>query len=80
MTEPVPIRTVNPEPAAGLVELVERLLEDVKAGRVRELAYAARSTGSEVMTALGGEGDDVFRMLGALRYLEHRIIRGIETP
>lgn len=76
----VPLHVSSAEPAHGLVDAIERLLADVKAGRVREVAYAARATGAEVHTALAGEPDDVFRMLGAVRYLEHRILRTVEYP
>ncbi len=72
-----PIRPVEPVPADGLVEAVEQLLADVKAGHVRELAYAARRTGDEIQTCVAGEGDDLFRMVGALRGLEHRLLQGV---
>jgi hypothetical protein len=71
--------TPAPQPVPSVVDLLETLLASAKAGELRELAVASRLTGNRVGTAHVGEyGEDAFRMLGALRYLEHRTIGLIE--
>ncbi|HET6582107.1 MAG TPA: hypothetical protein VFG69_01645 [Nannocystaceae bacterium] len=58
----------------ALVELVEHLLEMVRAGEVVALAMAAEHVGRRIGTATSGDMD-VYRMLGALESLKLRIVR-----
>ena len=78
MIESRPLQIRSAEPSDGLVAAVESLLEDVKSGAIRELAWAARMQGDEIQTSSVGENEDLFRMVGALRYLEHRLLAGVE--
>jgi len=70
--------TPAPRPVPAVVELLEHLLAKAREGELRQLAVATRAVGSQVGTAMVGEEEDVFRMLGALRFLEQRAMDMIE--
>ena len=75
----IELRVANADPAPGLVELLERMLADARSGELREIAVAGRLTGDEVVTYYGGENMDLFRIIGAMRLLEHRLLSGVEV-
>lgn len=69
-----PLAIASVEPVPEVVETLERLLERARSGELREVAIASREIGRSIATAHIGETDDLWRLLGALRLLEHRII------
>lgn len=69
----------NVEPVRGVVELLEHTLEAAKRGEVRGVFIATTRVGGEVGTAWDHDVQefDQFRLLGALRYAEHRLVKGV---
>lgn len=72
------------EPVPEIVEAVEQLLADAKAGRIRSLAFAGEAdfpgrntTGCALALHTGGDSANGFVLLGGLTALQARVARGL---
>lgn len=64
----------DPQPNAGVVELLEKALAEAKAGRLRGLVMVALHVGDETFTYNGGELVP-HRALGAIELMKYKILR-----
>lgn len=68
---------LEPRPDPELVANLERLLADVRAGRVLDVAVAGTMTEGCVITFHSGKGD-LARLLGALQVVQSRVLAQYE--
>ena len=73
MPDPVPISAVPPSPNEGVVDTLEQMLADAKAGRLRGYVMVGLLTGDETVTVNAGELVP-HRALGAVAMLQHKIL------
>lgn len=79
MSKPTELSAVPIEPNLDIIDLLESLMEDAKAGRLVEVALFGRYEAGQIVSAEAGSRDDVFSMFGvmmdkALRYRDRNII------
>lgn len=60
------LESVKKKPDEGVIEQLERLLDDAKAGDIRELVGCARMPDGSMITFDSGAKDGVYTMLGGL--------------
>ncbi len=73
----VPIGANNAQQDARIVATLERLLVEAKAGRIVSLAFAAVQPDRSVVTQYTS-GNNTFSLLGAVNYLNHRLLKEVE--
>lgn len=69
-----PVKAVD-----DVVELLERTLEAARRGDIRGVLIASVRVGGDISSAWAHDPVeyDQFRMIGALRFAEHRILAGV---
>jgi hypothetical protein len=77
VSDVVQLAPVAPSADPGLVELLRDLLARAEAGELIGLVFAAEVTRGDVLRAASlGKGGDLWRLIGAMRLLEHRLLTG----
>jgi len=83
MGEPTKLVSISGgEPNASIVEALELLLADAKLGRIRDMAYVTLCQDGMVGTQylVDPLRSDIFRVLGGVEYLKHRVITESVEP
>jgi hypothetical protein len=75
VSEPRSIRPVEAAPVDEVVTRLEDMLRLARAGELRAVTVVGLLTGGEIVT-FATASDDIFRMAGALAYMQHRLYMG----
>ncbi|ARO24745.1 hypothetical protein TAL182_CH02999 [Rhizobium sp. TAL182] len=62
------------EPQAGLIQVLEELVEMAKAGQLQSFVGTGFASDGGRVSAWGGHHENVYEMLGALTWLQHEYV------
>ena len=70
MSAPIPLRRIQPKPNSDLVETLENLLKEAKAGDLRSLYYGCLYQGGQYTYEMVGD-EEMYLLLIAIMSMQH---------